>query len=189
MDTKKVDYSHQEYLSDDKVGTPPISDHDVPSFVNGRPVGVMTAEEKHAALEQAQLEDPGVPYSDRRFIFYILTVLCVCLCGGGEPSRGNRGSTDIAGANCTTCALFPHRQRSGCHRHEFSQLDDTVQEGVHQMIQPRRTVHWLIMRSTMTKSTLVSVPTTLRPRGPVSSLVCTPSEESSVSSLPRRCPT
>ena len=146
MDTKKVDYSHQEYLSDDKVGTPPISDHDVPSFVNGRPVGVMTAEEKHAALEQAQLEDPGVPYSDRRFIFYILTVLCVCLCGGGESSRA--GLTDIAGANCTTCALFPHRQRSGCHRHEFSQLDDTVQEGMQQMALFRGTVLSLTMKLT-----------------------------------------
>ena len=146
MDTKKVDYSHQEYLSDDKVGTPPISDHDVPSFVNGRPVGVMTAEEKHAALEQAQLEDPGVPYSDRRFIFYILTVLCVCLCGGGESSRA--GSTDIAGANCATCALLPHRQRFGCHGDEFSQLDDTVQEGMQQMALFRGIVLWLTMKLT-----------------------------------------
>ena len=99
MDSKKVDYSHQEYLSDDKVGTPPISDHDVPSLDGSRVHGFMTAEEKHAALEQAQREDPGVPYSDRRFLFYILTVLCVCLCGGGEPGLAFGSLSDVAGAN------------------------------------------------------------------------------------------
>lgn len=85
MDSKKSEYAHQEYLSDDKLGTPPISDADVPSFEGARTHGFMTAEEKHAALEQAQRDDPGVPFADRRFMVYILTVLCVCLCGGGEP--------------------------------------------------------------------------------------------------------